>query len=228
MENFPPSSQNHHHIITMSLPYHWTAVAFDADTPDADKNKMKTFLYRTQQNAMKECGITKNQAKHVALYVYPHHAAENNIALPHNYIYKDARPILPTHKPSKKCPYYRAVGNNYNYYFSDIQVQTPPQVQAPPPNEPHVPHIESFSDISSPDSSFGDVNVIFDHEMEEANQQPSPESQQQSAQSKSASSLSSTMSDISNPIPIEAFAEDVEPYLREILQNMNSMDFEEV
>jgi hypothetical protein len=31
-----------------------------------------------------------------------------------------------------------------------------------------------------------------------------------------------------NPIPIERFAEDVEPYLREILQNMNSMDFEEV
>ena len=84
--------------------------------------------------------------------------------------------------------------------------------------------------MSSPDSSFNDVSVVFDHEVEEANQQPSPESQQQSTQSsKSPSSLDSTsLSGLSSAIPIEAFAEDVEPYLRLILQNVSSMDIEEV
>jgi len=83
--------------------------------------------------------------------------------------------------------------------------------------------------MSSPDSSFNDVSVVFYHEVEEANQQPSPESQQQSTQSsRPPPSLDSvSLSGLSSAIPIEAFAEDVEPYLRLILQNASSMDTEE-
>jgi hypothetical protein len=238
------SSSRHHHIITTGSPCkrRWAAAALDANAPGEAKSKMRMLLRGTQQNAMSKRGLTGGQARSVALRACPHRAAKHNAALPGNFTCRDARATLPIHKPTKKCPYHQAVGNNYNYYFPETRVHSPPQVQAPPPSQspPQVqapppgdllaPHVGSLSDASSPESSFSDAGVVFDHEVEEANQQPSPESQQQSTQSsKSASSLSSaSLSGLSSAIPIKAFPEDVEPYLRLILQNMSSTDIEEV
>lgn len=213
----------------MSLSYHWTHIAFDDRVNGETKLRMKQLLYRTMQNVKKmndsiqeeDKKFDEEQARKIALYVYPIEAQARGIPIPDDYPHnKDAVPILQEHFTGNKCPNYKAVALNYNHYFPETQVESQPPV---PPAQAA---IGSFSDLSVDEQSTFSKGVFDDQQMDEADAAASnntnPETQNASSdQSQGATSSNSAFSHLI-PLDLET---NIDPEVNDIL-NSNSMDYE--